>query len=105
MCPACPTRTPACGVHHISAQQPLALAVPDAADVAPAETPEATPPTPHGRWRGWVDWATLLAKTFGLDVLACPRCGQRRRLLQVVLDAEAIGWWLQRLGCQQDEPP
>jgi two-component system response regulator HydG len=27
------------------------------------------------------------------------------RLLQVVLDAETIGWWLQRSGCQQDEPP
>ncbi len=40
MCPACPTKAPTCGVHHVPAQQPLALAAPDAADLAPAENPD-----------------------------------------------------------------
>jgi hypothetical protein len=30
-----------------------------------------------------VDWAELLKRTFDFDVLACVRCGGRRRVLAV----------------------
>ena len=29
-------------------------------------------------------WASLMARTFGLDVLACPRCGGRLRLIALI---------------------
>jgi hypothetical protein len=83
---------------------------PPAAETSPQEAAE-TKETRHEparepvRWRGWVDWATLLAKTFGLDVLRCPRCGQRMRLLGVVRQPELIRWWLQQVGVPPDEPP
>jgi hypothetical protein len=34
------------------------------------------------------DWATLLRRTYGIDVLACPRCHGRLRLLAVVRDRD-----------------
>jgi hypothetical protein len=29
-------------------------------------------------------WADLMRRSLGLDVLACPRCGQRLRLIAVI---------------------
>ena len=37
----------------------------------------------------WLDWATLLRRTFDLDVLACP-CGGRLRFIALVTEREAI---------------
>jgi hypothetical protein len=39
--------------------------------------------------RHWA-WAALMRRAFGLDVLACPRCGGRLRLIATVEDPEAI---------------
>ena len=36
-------------------------------------------------------WAELMARTFGIDVLACPRCGGRLRLVAVIEDARVVG--------------
>ncbi len=105
LCPSCPTRTPACGVHRAATPLPPVLAAADSTAEAPAGKTEEAPQAPPRRWRGWVDWATLLSKTFGLDVLACPRCGQRMRLLEVVLHPDLIRWWLLRVGLAPDEPP
>ena len=35
-------------------------------------------------------WAALMRRAFDLDVLACPRCGGRLRLLATVEDPDAI---------------
>jgi hypothetical protein len=48
------------------------------------DEPTAAPPTRH-----WA-WAHLMRRAFGIDVLACPRCGGRLRLIATVEDPEAI---------------
>ena len=35
-------------------------------------------------------WAALMRRAFDVDVLACPRCGGRLRLLATVEDPDAI---------------
>ena len=72
-------------------------------DVAVAEDPgalggqadshDATP----GHARGYA-WAGLMRRTFGLDVLACPRCGGRLRLIALVEEAAVIDRILRHLG-------
>lgn len=39
-----------------------------------------------------------MARTFGLDVLACPRCGGRLRLIALIEEAAAIDRILRHLG-------
>ena len=43
-----------------------------------------------------VDWATLLKRTFALDVFRCPRCGGKRRVVQVLKTPEAAQKYLKR---------
>ena len=71
--------------------------VADAAHVvaAPVETAhEQTTP----RRRPYRRWAELLMRTFGLDVLACPRCDGRMRLLALVTEPARIARALRALG-------
>jgi hypothetical protein len=68
--------------------------VPRAAPSVPAAEVEAangaTPAAEGARRsaRGW-QWAALMQRVFALDVLACPRCGGRLRLI-ALLDASAV---------------
>ena len=69
-------------------------------DGAPASEPAgATDPVAAARRqaRGQC-WASLMARTFGLDVLACPRCGGRLRLIALIEEADVIGRILRHLG-------
>ena len=43
-------------------------------------------------------WAELLKRTFGFDVLTCPRCEGRMRLLAMVTDAKSVARDLRGLG-------
>jgi hypothetical protein len=43
-------------------------------------------------------WATLMRRAFGIDVLACPRCGGRLRLIATVEDPAVVGTILAHLG-------
>ena len=43
-------------------------------------------------------WASLTPRTFGFDVLACPRCGDRLRLIALIEDAAVIERILRHLG-------
>jgi hypothetical protein len=47
-------------------------------------TDESTPLVRH-----WA-WADLMRRAFDIDVLACPRCGGRLRLIVTVEDPDAI---------------
>jgi hypothetical protein len=40
--------------------------------------------------RSWA-WATLMRRAFRIDVLACPRCGGRLRLIATVEDPAVVG--------------
>ena len=50
-------------------------------------------------------WAALMQRTFGFDVLACPRCGGRLRLIALIEDAAVIGRILRHLGVPTEVPP
>lgn len=53
----------------------------------------------------YVDWASLLQRTFEVDVLRCAKCGGRLRVLAVVTDRQAIRRVLGHLGLPQDPLP
>jgi hypothetical protein len=49
-------------------------------------------------------WAELLKRTFGVDVLECPKCKGRMKLLAVVTDPKSMERILRHLG-EATEPP
>ena len=51
-----------------------------------------------------VDWATLLRRSFEVDVLKCPRCGDRLKVLGEVTDPATIRLVLGSLGLPADAP-
>jgi hypothetical protein len=61
---------------------------PVVASAAPEANDEPTT-APVIRIRCWA-WADLMRRAFDIDVLACPRCGGRLRLIATVEDPEAI---------------
>jgi uncharacterized protein YbaR (Trm112 family) len=66
--------------------------------IAPKPPPQdATPasePEPPRRAGGYRPWAELLARTFAVDVLACPNCQGRMKLLALVQDPKSIARYL-----------
>ncbi|HSR14950.1 MAG TPA: hypothetical protein VLL51_04320, partial [Gemmatimonadales bacterium] len=65
------------------------------APMAPCETPMDGQklPRPEGA-SSYRPWAQLLARTFAVDVLACPRCHGRMRLLALVQDPANVARYL-----------
>jgi len=51
-----------------------------------------------------IDWATLMRRTFDVDVLACARCGGRVKVLGVVDDPETVRTILSELGISSAPP-
>jgi hypothetical protein len=49
-------------------------------------------------------WASLMERTFGFDVLACPRCGGRLRLIALIEEVAVIGRILRHLGVPPEIP-
>jgi hypothetical protein len=45
-----------------------------------------------------------MARTFGIDVLACPRCGGRLRLIAIIEQAAVIDRILRHLGVPTEIP-
>jgi len=56
---------------------------------------------PPRRWR----WAELLQRVFAVDVLACPNCGGRMRLIATIEDPRIVRRILTHLGLAGDEGP
>lgn len=73
-----------------------------ASDTEPAREADPTE-TAHRRARGQC-WASLMARTFGLDVLACPRCGGRLRLIALIEEAAVVDRILRHLGLPTEIP-
>jgi hypothetical protein len=63
----------------------------------------ATPYMARRRARGQC-WAALMRRTFGFDVLDCPRCGGRLRLIALIEEAAVIGRILRHLGLPTELP-
>ena len=64
-----------------------------------------TEPTVEGRGATGtrIDWATLLHRVWGVDVLSCPRCGGRMRFIATITDRVVIRRILEHLGLPADE--
>jgi hypothetical protein len=60
-------------------------------------------PAPRACPRHWA-WAQLMQRAFDVDVLACPRCGGRLRLIATVNDAHVIHKILTHLGLPPEVP-
>jgi hypothetical protein len=74
------------------------------APMAPSETPaDGQRPRWPERTRSYRPWAELLALSFAIDVLACPKCHGRMSLLAMVQDpanvARFLAAWARRPRC------
>ena len=67
----------------------------------PAPAPDAEDEAPRRARPGWAD---LMRRTFGFDVMACPRCGGRLRLLALIEAPRVIRRILTHLGLPTDVP-
>jgi hypothetical protein len=66
---------------------------------APAGRPEAAVSAQSSGWvRSNLLWAELMRRSFGFEVLACPRCGGRLRLIALIEEARVIRRVLGHLG-------
>jgi hypothetical protein len=81
-------------VRRVRAETSLAAPAGAVERVAADTDGEVTPPAEGRGGR----WAALMQRTFGFDVLACPRCGGRLRLMALIQDAAVIGRILRHLG-------
>ena len=52
-----------------------------------------------------VEWASLLRRSFSVDVLECPKCHGRLRVLAVITEREPVRRILGHLGMPTDAPP
>ena len=53
---------------------------------------------------GAYQWAELMRRTCGLDVLACPRCGGRLRLVALIEQASVVQRIVRHLGLPTEVP-
>ena len=53
----------------------------------------------------WIPWAELLRRVFAEDVLKCPRCGGRMRIVAAVTSPTGIRKILEHLGLPARAPP
>jgi hypothetical protein len=49
-------------------------------------------------------WADLLRRTFEIDVLRCPHCGGRRKVIAMITQAEVIRRILAAMGLPTEPP-
>ncbi len=83
-------------------EQPAPTAAPVSA--SRGETPRRDPDLePALVYR--VPWADLLKKVFAVDVLACPHCGARLKLIDFIAEATVACRILDHLGLDSQGPP
>jgi len=83
-------------------EQPAAAAAPVSA--SRGETPRRDPDLEPARiYR--VPWADLLKKVFAVDVLACPDCGGRLKLVAFIAEPTVACRILDHLGLDSQGPP
>ena len=71
---------------------------------APCTADDERSDRPSPRRPGAYLWADLMRRTFGFDVLQCPRCGGRLRLLALIDHASTVERILRHLGLPTDLP-
>jgi hypothetical protein len=76
-----------------------------AASKAEPEPPDEAQPELCAQRPRRLLWAQLLQRTFGLDVLKCPKCGGRRKLVAAIMDPVEIARLCENLGEPTEPPP
>ncbi|HEY3593840.1 MAG TPA: transposase [Polyangiaceae bacterium] len=71
---------------------------------SPAPATEAAEPRPTERRGSYWPWALLMRRTFALDVLECPKCKGRMKLLALVIDDRSIVRYLRKIGEPTEAP-
>lgn len=102
------TSVPPPRFHTVKYAGVLAPACPWRARIAPTPAPasEKTGPAERPK-RGagtYRPWAELLMRTFGIDVLECPRCKGRMRLIAMVTEPKSVTCYLTGIGEPIDVP-
>ena len=72
------------------------------ASVAASDESAQSPATRHGRN---YTWAELMKRVWALDVLECPRCQSRMRIIAAIHPPEAASKILDCLGLPSRAPP
>ena len=85
------------GGHEREPLSPPPVASPDPGTIASGEPP---PPPAARKW----SWPDLMRHTFGVDVLACVRCGGRMRVVATIEDPVVIRRILTHLGLPTAAP-
>jgi hypothetical protein len=79
---------------------------PDKSDrTLPEARANPPPPTTKTRSTSRLSWADLMQRVFALDVLVCPRCSGRMRVLATICGREAKQAILECLGLPARAPP
>jgi hypothetical protein len=79
-------------------------AKPPAAEKANSGTHAPDDPCAHAPKR-WTAWATLMQRVFAVDVLQCPRCGGKMKILATIHPPEATTAILESLALSPRAPP
>lgn len=90
----------------------LASASPWHARIGPRPAPAGQAPTTTAldtataprRPGGYPPWADLLRRTFAIDVLACPKCNARMKLVATITKPSSVARFLTKLGEPTDVP-
>jgi hypothetical protein len=95
--PPPPAQDDECRGHHFATNSDTTSPPPPAAQ---ASTPTKQRPKPRPRYA----WAELLRRVYLVDVLCCPNCSARRRLLAFITDRHSIRAILAHLGLPTELP-
>ena len=113
VCPQRPEGSVAVAAAGPAGQQNVSAAVALLAPVVIALAPNILSVSHWGRLLGGLlyaatprlDWARLLRRTFDVDILECPRCLGRLRVLAVISEREPVQRILRHLGLPTEPPP
>ena len=75
------------------------------APISPPARADSPPATPKSRADRRLSWPELMRRVFALDVLSCPRCAGRMRIMAAICGPEAKDAILQCLGLPPRAPP
>ena len=68
------------------------------------ETPAPERPVAPPRPGRYMSWAQLLKRVFEFDVLCCPQCGGRMKIIATLTEPRAVAAFLRGIGVSPDPP-
>jgi hypothetical protein len=56
-------------------------------------------------WSRCIEWAVMMKRTWGFDVLKCPKCNRKMRVIATVTNPAVVGKILKHLGVRASPMP